>query len=122
MATNPQRIAKGMSKGSKKGNASPARIIPTKTKNPNTMTPIPAKTNTKRIAAQKRAINATTSPLAPITLFSGPVTCCPLITIVTALLSRNSSYVTIASISTARAIASFFATSISSRYLLTPSC
>jgi hypothetical protein len=86
MATNPQRIAKGMSKGSKKGNVSHARIIPTKIKHPNTITPIPAKTNTKRIAARKRAINATTSPAAPIAPFSGPVTCCPLIMIVTALL------------------------------------
>jgi hypothetical protein len=60
MAINPQGIAKRMSKGSRKGNGLPTRIIPIKTKHPHTITPIPAKTNTKRVAAQKRAINATT--------------------------------------------------------------
>jgi hypothetical protein len=116
MAMNPQRIAKGMSKGSKKGNASAAIITPTITKHPNTITPIPAKTNTKRVAAQKSAINATTSPPTPIASFSGQVTCCPLITMVTALLSRNSPHATITSIGIARAIASFFAIGIFAGY------
>jgi hypothetical protein len=61
-ATNPQRTANGISTGSKKGNASPVRIIPKRTKHPNTSMPIPAKTNTKRVAAHNRAINATTRP------------------------------------------------------------
>ena len=106
---NPHRITKGMSKGSKKGNASAAIIVPTITKHPNTIMPIPAKTNTKSVAAQKSAINATTSPPTPIASFNGPVTCSPLITIVTMLCSRSSPHATITSINTARAIASFFA-------------
>jgi hypothetical protein len=34
MAMNPQRIARGMSKGSKKGNANAAIIVPTITSTP----------------------------------------------------------------------------------------
>jgi hypothetical protein len=54
MVMNPQRIARGMSKGSKKGNANAAIIVPTN-KHPNTITPIPAKTNTRRVCCTKKS-------------------------------------------------------------------
>ena len=53
MAMKLQKIARGMSKGSKKVNASAVIIMPTIAKHPNTIVPIPAKTNTKRVAAKK---------------------------------------------------------------------
>ena len=106
----PHRRARGMSRGSKKGNMTHAKIIPIKTKLARTMSPNPAKTNSRKVAAQKSAINARITPLASRVPTKGPATCRPSMTMLTVLRSISSAHAAKASMITARAMAVFFAT------------
>jgi len=105
---NAHTMNRGISTGSKNGNAIAASISPTKASAPTTISPTPAKTKAKSIATQNRITSASINPHAPIMASKGLVIGCPFTVIVTARPLANNAQARIAIINTAKINASFF--------------